>query len=804
MRFLLTFFLLTLLVSPNASAQTPDPASVNVNELSDEQIARIISEIERRGLTENDAIAMARARGMSQSQIDVLKRRISENKQKAAYDSHSKVSGYGIVPGESLEKQAVYSTKAEVDSAKVDQRIFGFSLFNNDKLTFEPTVNIPVSQGYVLGAADELVVDVWGSSQQTYELTIDRNGAIQIPLLGPITVGGITLEEATALIRNRMGTIYGDLNSSAPRTFMSVRTGTLKPIRVNVIGEAFVPGTYTVPGTATLFNVLYLSGGPSKEGSFRDIQLIRAGKVVSHLDVYDFLINGKTAVNVPLRDDDIIMIPTYINRVHMYGFFKRKGIFEAREGESVGDMVNFAGGFDENANRNRIELYRKVSFEREFRDVNPNNMSSTAMANGDSLYVGKILERYRNMVTIKGAVFMPGNYEYNEGMTLSTLFSTSGGVIENAFLNRGFIERLKPDYTKEIVSFNGHDVINKTSDVPLKAGDVVFLNSINDMQEAQVVGITGMVQKEGQYPYRENMKLGDLILLSGGLKEAASGSSIEVMRKLGYEDADKATNRTSELFNFAVSRQLEISDAGANFVLSPFDQVSVRKMPGYRESGQVTINGQVFYAGNYGLSSYTERVSQLVKRAGGLTPNAYLPGARLVRKLKLTDEMIEARKEMARKDSTLHLSNTDFEVISINLATILNKPGGKDDIFLEANDLLEIPGYLSTVKMSGQVLSPSSTVYVEGNSAKDYIYMSGGFANDARKGRIYVIYPNGASASTKGGLFFRRYPKVMPGSEIVVPRRPQRERMSAQAWIGIGSAIASIGLTIATISTLNK
>lgn len=804
MRFLLTFFLLTLLVSPNASAQTPDPASVNVNELSDEQIARIISEIERRGLTENDAIAMARARGMSQSQIDVLKRRISENKQKAAYDSHSKVSGYGIVPGESLEKQAVYSTKAEVDSAKVDQRIFGFSLFNNDKLTFEPTVNIPVSQGYVLGAADELVVDVWGSSQQTYELTIDRNGAIQIPLLGPITVGGITLEEATALIRNRMGTIYGDLNSSAPRTFMSVRTGTLKPIRVNVIGEAFVPGTYTVPGTATLFNVLYLSGGPSKEGSFRDIQLIRAGKVVSHLDVYDFLINGKTAVNVPLRDDDIIMIPTYINRVHMYGFFKRKGIFEAREGESVGDMVNFAGGFDENANRNRIELYRKVSFEREFRDVNPNNMSSTAMANGDSLYVGKILERYRNMVTIKGAVFMPGNYEYNEGMTLSTLFSTSGGVIENAFLNRGFIERLKPDYTKEIVSFNGHDVINKTSDVPLKAGDVVFLNSINDMQEAQVVGITGMVQKEGQYPYRENMKLGDLILLSGGLKEAASGSSIEVMRKLGYEDADKATNRTSELFNFAVSRQLEISDAGANFVLSPFDQVSVRKMPGYRESGQVTVNGQVFYAGNYGLSSYTERVSQLVKRAGGLTPNAYLPGARLVRKLKLTDEMIEARKEMARKDSTLHLSNTDFEVISINLATILNKPGGKDDIFLEANDLLEIPGYLSTVKMSGQVLSPSSTVYVEGNSAKDYIYISGGFANDARKGRIYVIYPNGASASTKGGLFFRRYPKVMPGSEIVVPRRPQRERMSAQAWIGIGSAMASIGLTIATISTLNK
>ena len=802
MRFIIIWLFLFLLVSPHSFSQTPNPASVNVNELSDEQIARIISEIEKRGLSENDAINMARVRGMSQSQIDQLKRRIEENKQKG-FSNHTKVSGFGSSDG-AQQKEVVYSSKVAVEEAKVDPRIYGFSLFNNEKLTFEPTVNIPVSQGYVLGAGDQLVIDVWGLSQQTYELTIDRNGTIQVPLLGPIAVGGVTLGQATSLIRNQLASIYSDLKSGSPRTFMAVRTGVLKPIRVNVIGEAFIPGTYTVPGTATLFNVLYLSGGPSKNGSFRDIQLIRSGKVVSHLDVYDFLINGNTAVNVPLRDDDIVMIPTYIHRVHLNGHFKRKGIFEAKEGETVADMVGFAGGFSENANRNRIELYRKVGFEREFRDVNPENMAGMTMANGDSLFVGKILDRFRNMVTIKGAVFMPGNYEYNEGLTLSALLAKSGGVVENAFLNRGFIERLKADYTKENISFNVQEILNKTSDISLNAGDVVFLNRIDDMQERQFVAITGMVQAVGQYPFRENMRLGDLILLAGGLKEAASGSSIEVMRKLPYEEADKATNRTSELFRFSVSRQLELSDAGADFILSPFDRVSVRKMPGYRESGQATVSGQVFYAGSYGLSSYTERISDLIKRAGGITPNAYLPGARLVRKLKFTEDMIEARKEMARKDSTLDFTLQDFEVISIDMEMILKNPGSREDIYLEANDELEIPGYLSTVKMSGQVLSPSSTVFVNGQSVKDYIYMSGGFANDARKGRIYVIYPNGASASTKGNFLFRRYPDVLPGSEIVVPRRPQRDRMSAQAWIGIGSALASISLTVATIVTLNN
>lgn len=803
MRLFFILMLLTVVVWQPVVAQDVNPSKVKVEELTDDQIFKLISEIEKRGMSESDAISFARARGMTQSQIDMLKKRIEENKKKSSLKGHTAVSGYG--KSEPLNDQEdVYSRKVLPDTIEVNEKVFGFSLFNSDKLSFEPSVNIPVSQGYIIGAGDEIIIEVWGLSQQTYELTVEPSGVIQIPLAGPVKVGGITLGEATSLIKSKLTNIYGDLNSSSPRTFLAVRTGDLNPIRVNVIGESFAPGTYTLPGTATLFNVLYLCGGPSPEGSFRDIQLIRAGKVIARLDVYDFLINGNTAVNVPLADDDVIMIPTYINRVYIDGQFKRKGIFEGKEGETVGQLINYAGGFTEEANSRRVELYRKTGIDREFKDVTADNMGSITIANGDSIVAGKIIDRFRNMLTIKGAVFMPGNYEYMDGMSLKELIDKSGGILENAFQYRGFIQRLKSNYTYENLSFDVAKAASGSENVSLRAGDVVFINSIDGMREKELVSITGMVQEEGDYPYGENMRLGELILLAGGFTEAASGASIEIMRKLPYEEAEKSTNKTASIFSFSVSRNLELNDEGADFVLLPFDEVSIRKMPGYREAGSVNIHGQVFYAGSYGLSSYTERISDMVKRAGGVTPNAYVEGAKLVRKVVISKEEMERRKELQRKDTTLHLANLDFEIISINLSKILKKPRISEDIFLEAGDEIIIPGYDATVKMSGQVLNPSSTVYVDGISAKSYINMSGGFANDARRGRVYVIYPNGGAAATKGNFLVRRYPKVMPGSEIVVPRRPQRDGMTPQAWIGLGSALASIGLTIATIVSLNN
>lgn len=806
---LIAFFLLSSFFSTSSFGQSgkvsSNPSQVNVNELTDDQILRIIAEIEKRGMSESDAIAMAKMRGMTQRQIDQLKKRMEETKKKGALKSHTTINGFGKKDEVKLsDEDDVFSRKVVIDSVKLDERIYGFALFNNDKLSFEPSVNIPVSQGYILGAGDELVIDVWGLSEQSYQLKVDVSGIVHIPLVGPVRVGGITLGEATSLIRSKLSGIYGDLKSGSPRTFMSVRTGELNPIRVNVIGEAYAPGTYTLPGTASLFNVLYLCGGPSPSGSFRDIQLIRAGKVIARLDVYDYLIKGNTAVNVPLADDDVVLVPTYINRVSLDGEFKRKGIFEGKEGETVKEILEYAGGFTEKANQRRVELYRMNGFEREFRDVTPENIASIMVANGDSLYAGKIIDRFFNMVTIKGAVFMPGNYEYTEGLSLVDLIGRSGGLTENAFMNRGFIERLKSNYTKENIAFDVADVVSGGQSIALQRGDVVFLNTIDDMRETQTVVVNGMVQEPGTYPFVENMNLGDLILLSGGFSESASGASVEVLRKLSYDEAETSTNSTAKLFSFSVSRQLDITDAGANFVLQPFDQVAIRKMPGYRPSGSATIEGQVYYAGTYGLSSYTDRVSDLVKRAGGVMPNAYLPGAKLVRKLKFTKVEIEARKELMRKDSLLSLGNFENEVISIDLVNIMKKPGGSDDIFVEVEDRIIIPGFLSTVKISGQVLNPSSTAFVDGISAREYVRGSGGFANSARRGRIYVIYPNGSSASTRSFLFFRSYPKVLPGSEVVVPRRPQREGMSPQMWLGIGSTMASIGLTVATIVSLRK
>jgi protein involved in polysaccharide export with SLBB domain len=800
--FLIMLVSFTCVITPTFS-QTRNPRDVNVNNLSEQQIMQIIEEIEKRGLTENDAIALARAKGLKQDQIDVLKKRMTEVKSRSGESSISSTSASGYNQIVKDGDGSLEFVKVELDSTKVDSRIFGFSLFNNEKLTFEPSINIPVPDSYILGPGDELVVDIWGASQQTYQLSIDQNGNVKIPLIGPLCLGGLTLEVGENRILNRLSSIYSDLNSSKPRTFASVRTGNLKTIRVNVIGEVYTPGSFTLPGTASLFNVLYLAGGPNKQGSFRDIQLIRNGKVISHLDVYDFLIDGNTEINVSLLDNDIVMIPTYINRVKMYGEFKRTGIFEAKDNETVANMVHYAGDYDEAAYKGRIELYRNGPHEKEFKNVTNKEMSSVLMMNGDSLYVGKILDRFTNKVNIVGAVFTPGNYEYLPNLKLSELIKEAGGLLENAYVNRGTISRLKDDFTPENLAFNVEEVVSGKVDILLKPNDAVFISSIDDMREAQTVAIWGEIQKMGLYQYGENITLGDLVLMAGGFKESASGSSIEVMRRLPYEKADVSADAISQLFNFSISRDLGMNDEGAQFILMPFDEVFVRYMPGFRKNAVITISGQVMYTGNYGLASRVEKISDLVKRAGGLTPYAYPNGAKLIRQYVLSDEEKAKRRELMIKDSTLRFSELDFETVSIDLEDILANPGGKNDIYMEHGDVLDIPSSLQTIKVSGAVLNPSSTVFVKGLRSKQYINNSGGFSVYAKKSKTYVLYPNGSAASARG-FIFKRYPVITPGAEIVVPKKPERKPLGAAGWFSIAGAMASLSLTIVTVVNLAK
>ncbi len=795
-KILILFIGILVVITPMTTAQSVDPSKVDVGALDDNQIMKIISEMEKRGLSENEAINMARLRGMSNSQISLLQKRIKEVKQSGGtsnYKQENSLSGGNAAAVSELTQKSV------LDSTMIDEKIFGFSFFNNTNLSFEPSVNIAVSESYVIGAGDEIDIEVWGASQQSYQLVVNTNGDINIPLIGPVYLGGLTLKAAEGKIKNKLSTIYSDLSNANPRTFASVSIGQIKAIRINVLGEVFAPGTYTVPGTASLFNVLYLSGGPNQQGSFRDIRLIRNGKIVANLDVYDFIVNGNSLVNAPLMDNDVVLIPPYLNRIRVDGEFKRTGIFETKEGETVKDVVSYAGGFTENAYRSAVKLYRNNGKERTFKEVASADMSDVYMASGDRLSVGKILNRYNNIVSITGAVFNPGDFEYEEGLTLKQLISKADGLIENAFLNRGLITRLKKDYTPENISFDVHKVLNGETNITLKSNDKVSIKSIDNIREDRTVAIWGEVQNMGVYPYAENLTIADLVFMAGGFKETASESTIEVRRKLSYENADKSTDKSSELFYFKVTRDLELNEEANSFVLEPYDAIAVRFMPGAISSGSVTIAGEIMYGGIYNLTSDKERISDIIKRAGGLSDNAYPEGASLTRKITLSEQDKAKREELMEMDSTIRFSELNFETVSVHLDKIIGNPGSKDDIYMRNGDFLTIPSVLQTVKVSGEVLNPSSTVYEKSYNVKQYINLSGGFSLNAKKGKTYVLEANGASHATKGFLFFRKYPKVTPGAEIIVPQRPERQGMSPQAWIAIGSGIASISLTVVTV-----
>lgn len=803
-RFFYWLFFASLMMLLNINlgyGQNVDPKTVDVNALSDNQVMALINEMEKRGLSENEAIALAQARGMSQTQINDLKRRIAEVKSGNRKD----IKGEQQVELEDSNVEKI-SKKAPIDTIKVtiNKRIFGFEFFNSDKLTFEPNINIPVSPSYVLGAGDEVLVDIWGASQKSYQLRIDRNGMVIIPEIGPISLGGMTFANAQQRILQKLPSIYSDLMSSSPRTFASVYMGALKAIKVSVIGEVFVPGTYTLPGTATVFNALYLSGGPNESGSFRDIQVIRDGKVIGNLDVYDFLLNGNGNINVSLRDNDVVLVPTYIHRFKMGGSFKRSGWFEAKSDETVADAIRYAGGFKEDAYSGRVELYRNTSKQRQFLNVLSADFEKVSLQSGDSIFVGDIIQRFENRVSIEGAVFRPGNFEMTEGLTLSQLIEQADGVREDAFTQRGLVIRLNKDLSLQSIAFSVTDLLNGSFDMPLNREDRIIISSISELREFQVINIIGEVQRPGEFDYRDRMTLSDLIFMAGGLKESASESSIEISRRLNYDEADNFSNKTAHLYQFKVLRSLELVDETARFVLQPYDQVYIRRSPSYSENGTVRVSGEVKYAGDYSLKSKNERLSEIVSRSGGFSPDAYLEGAMMTRKVNITPKMKRLREELKKRDSTLVFNDVEFDVIGVNLAKAINKPGLRDDIFMRAGDELFIPRENQTVKVSGEVLNPISLTYQKEKGLKRYINQGGGFGNKAKKNRVYVIHPNGEASTTRNFLFVRSYPDVTPGSEIVVPQKPEREPMTAAAWISISSSLASLTLAVVTIVNLTK
>jgi protein involved in polysaccharide export with SLBB domain len=797
MRKIIILLLLTILsgVATNGySQQNVNPSQIRISELSDSQVRQIYNEIMGRGLSEQQAIALAMARGFSRQQIDALQLRFEE----LGLGQQSVADINPVSSGAVLYDQKL-SSKAKIAPSEEEKRLFGFNFFNSDRLTFEPGANLPATDSYIIGPGDVISIDIWGASEQSYLLMVDNAGNINIPSAGAVAVSGLTLEQARKKIFDKLVLIYRELAGDQPRTFANIYLGQIKPIKVHVIGDVFAPGSYTLPGTATAFNALYLSGGPDMNGSFRSIKVIRDGRVIKVLDVYDYLINGNTGNNITLRDDDVIMVPSYLNRVRIGGEFKRTGIFEAIDGETVNDMIGYAGGFTDRAYNERVEIFRNESHQILFKSVTREEFADMPVANGDSISAGELTERVENRVIIEGAVMRPGNYELEDGLMLSALLKKADGLREDAFLERGQILRLDEKLQLQNIPFSVEDLISGKFDVELQREDIVTIYSIDNLRQERILQIRGEVASPGNYEYREGMTLSDLVALSGGFLESASNSYIEVARRLSYEEISNYQMRTGHLFQFSISRDLEMDEQDGQFELQPYDKVYVRKAPGFVQTGSVRISGEVIYAGEFNLSSRQDRVSTVIKRAGGLTPDAFPEGAMLTRKVDIDPKVQRLRERLMEQDSTLQFGDFGFEVVAVDVKQALANPGSRDDIFLKDGDELMIPRELQTVRVGGEVLNPNSTPFIPGEELRYYVNQSGGFSDDARKGKTYVVYPNGKAAATTKFLFFKNYPKVLPGSEIIVPAKRQREPLPATAWISIGSSVASLALTVVTI-----
>ncbi|MGC9341486.1 MAG: SLBB domain-containing protein [Bacteroidales bacterium] len=780
-----------------------DLSQVKVEQLTDSQVGQLINEIERSGMSRSQIEAAALARGMPAAELRKLWTRIDRVRlhQSATVQAGRTREQLTYTETGDLFRVLLESPDTLAEKPGPESRIFGYDLFRNERLTFEPSMNLPTPDNYRLGPGDEVIIDVWGASQQNYRPEVYPDGFIFIENLGPVQVAGLTMKEASERIIRRLRAIYSGLDRN---TWAQVSLGHTRSITVHLIGEVNMPGTYTLSSFATVFNALYASGGPTVNGSFRNVEVFRNNRLMATLDVYDFLLKGEQENNIRLEDQDVIRVSPYRVRVDLTGEVKRPGLYEVKPGESLEQAIGFTGGFTDKAYRKKLVVYRKTGTEKKVVNVEGNMLAGFALQDGDSIPVPSILPRFENRVTIRGAVYRPGEYALEDGMTLNNLVGKAEGLRGDAFLPRASVYRLQEDYSLEVIPVDLRKIAeNPAADIPLVKDDLVSISSVFDLREEYFVEISGEVNNPGQYPYMENTTLEDLIVMAGGLLESASLSRAEVARRVKADGQEYRDGKIADIHYFTIDQNLQISAEGEAFTLHPFDQVFIRRAPGYEDPQTATVEGEVLYPGDYSLSSKQERISDLLNRAGGLTPEAYPQGARLIRHIPIDREerrqMLETLQAESGDTLLLALDSENEQPIGINLAEILQNPGSSHDLFLEDGDRLVIPKELQTVRLSGAVLNPVTVRYDDHYGFREYISRSGGFAEDARRNRSYVIYANGSIDKTGHFLFFNNYPKVEPGAEIVVPRRPPREKMSTQEVVGLTSTLTSLALVVVTL-----
>lgn len=793
------FVFLFFLIATSVLAQIPSNLSqLKASQISDTQLQQYITQAKERGLTIEQAEAELLKRGVPETEMEELRTRIQQLAV-APDNATTEVT----TPNQDTKRKLpqinpLLNSPSETTKSP---KVFGTELFTNSNLSFEPDLRMATPKNYVIGPDDELLLNIYGLNMSQQTLRVSPDGTVNVKYAGIVHVNGLTIESATSVLRSRLVKYYPALNSG--QTKMQLALGNIRSIKVILIGAINRPGTYTLPSLANLFNALYVSGGPAENGSFRNIELIRNNKVVQVADLYDFLTKGDLSANVHLEDNDVIRVPFATTMVTLSGQLNRPGIFELHENESLEDAITFAGGFKSKAFKGRITGDRYSDFDKRVIDVSGDSLQWFKPRNGDEYIIDSVVDRYQNRVIVSGAVFKPGAYAVENGMTLKQLIDKAQGLREDVYTGRALLVRKKEDLSKEYISVELKPIAEGKEDgLLLKREDSVHIASIFDLRDTATITINGAVRKPGTYRYEEGLSLKSMILKAQGFADNATGQGIEVSRRRHDVDVNKAGSSIVELIT--VNDNKELSGNSTDIPLKPFDIITVKEDPYYKKQISVKVTGEVLMPAVYTLQSREERLSSIINRAGGLLYTANIGGAKLIRQKKQVVDTSEVKRllKSVAKDSTgtaaesVSKNTTD---VAINLKYILNHPGTDDDITLEEGDELIIPRINNTVSVNGEVFKPVEVMYEKEKNINDYLSDAGGVTQSGKKGRAFVIYPNGSSAQIKKPLgIFRSYPKIEPGSNIFVPEKPQKDGIDAAKAGIIISAITGL-LTAAAL-----
>ena len=789
--------------------------------MTDTQIAQFIQREARAGVSQSQIVTKLVQRGVTVDQIRRVRnqqqKQVTENGVTASAptaesgaEKRMRANNDGTVRQELNTAKAGTTTEintnasddvADVESdvqatsntnEGVGKKVFGRDIFNQRALSFEPNMNIATPQNYVLGPGDQVIVDVYGASQRTLQLTISPEGDITVPGYGPIQVSGLTVASANAKIRSTLGSRYSSSN-------VKLTVGNTRTIMINVMGEVRTPGTYHLSAFSTVFHALYMAGGINDLGTLRNIKVYRNGNLISIVDIYEYILNGRLAGNVRLQEGDVIQVGPYDCLVGVTGKVKRPMFYEMRKNESVATLLKYAGGFTGDAYKKSIRLTRQAGERYSVFTVDEFEMNSFQVDDGDAVVVDGMLNRYDNMVEIKGAVFRPGQYQLgNEINSVRSLIAHAEGVTEDAFTARGVMHRMKADRTLEVIPVDIQGILAGTApDIPLKNEDVLFIPTQADLQQQRTLTIHGEVMSPGTYQFADNTTLEDLILQAGGLTDAASLAKVDVSRRIVDPMSTTSSRTLAKTFTFSL-RDGFVVDGTPGFILEPYDEVYVRRSPGYMTQRNITISGEVLFEGNQTLVNKNMRLTEAIKAAGGVTEEAYVKGARIERRLNDDERarrsfLLKQLSSQAEGSDSVKIEQLDLGdtyTVGIHLEKALENPGSEYDVVLREGDRIIVPEYNGTVKISGNVMYPNTVVYSPGKGYKYYINQAGGYGNRAKKSKTWVIYQNGTMAQVGHGA------KIEPGCEIVVPTKPKADPAKTSQWISIAQSVFSMAAMV--------